>query len=39
MEDKKIKTESRRGGSSSTTGVQVLDPFWKRVWNLKCPKR
>lgn len=39
MEDNRKKMEGRRGGSTSTTCVQCEDPIWKRVWNLKSPKK
>jgi hypothetical protein len=39
MADKKKSTERRGGGSASGTASRLDDLFWRRVWNLNCPKK
>jgi hypothetical protein len=39
MDDRRTSMQSRGGGSSSAIASRVDDPFWKRLWNLSCPKK
>lgn len=39
MADKKLCMEKRGKGSGSGTSTRIDDPFWRRIWNLNCPRK